>query len=162
MKPGAPSLQSTRLLDHVRERIRYIHYSFKIDKAYLYWICFFIRWSAAQGGSMRHPREMGVVDVEAFLSMLANERKVSASTHNQSLSALLFLYRDVLGISYFASVQQQLNPTLRGWPVELQCCHGRATRCPRAAKPSGRAIALFRAALAKMAKKEARHASHRH
>jgi integron integrase len=47
---------------------------------------------------MRHPRELGVADVEAFLSMLANERKVSASTHNQTLSALLFLYREVLGI----------------------------------------------------------------
>lgn len=47
---------------------------------------------------MRHPREMGVADVEAFLSMLANDRKVSASTHNQALSALLFLYREVLGI----------------------------------------------------------------
>jgi len=47
---------------------------------------------------MRHPREMGVADVETFLSMLANERKVSASTHNQALSALLFLYREVLGI----------------------------------------------------------------
>lgn len=48
--------------------------------------------------SMRHPREMGVADVEAFLSMLANERKVSASTHNHALSALLFLYREVLGV----------------------------------------------------------------
>ena len=47
---------------------------------------------------MRHPRELGVTDVEAFLSMLANERMVSASTHNQALSALLFLYREVLGI----------------------------------------------------------------
>ncbi len=47
---------------------------------------------------MLHPRELGVTDVEAFLSMLANERKVPASTHNQALSALLFLYREVLGI----------------------------------------------------------------
>ena len=47
---------------------------------------------------MRHPRDMSVAEVEAFLSMLANERKVSASTHNQALSALLFLYREVLGI----------------------------------------------------------------
>jgi site-specific recombinase XerD len=98
MKPGAPSLQSTRLPDQLRERVQYKHYSLKTEKAYLYWIRFFIRWSAAQTGSMRHPREMGVADVEAFLSMLANERKVSASTHNQSLSALLFLYREVLGI----------------------------------------------------------------
>lgn len=47
---------------------------------------------------MRHPRDMGVHDVEAFLSMMANERKVSASTHNQALSAILFLYREVLNI----------------------------------------------------------------
>ena len=47
---------------------------------------------------MRHPRDMSVAEVLAFLSMLANERKVSASTHNQALSALLFLYREVLGV----------------------------------------------------------------
>ena len=47
---------------------------------------------------MLHPRELGVTDVEAFLSMLANEGKVSVSTHNQALNALLFLYRELLGI----------------------------------------------------------------
>lgn len=98
MKPGAPLLKSTRLLDQVSERIRYMHYSLKTEKAYLYWVRFFIRWSATQPGGMRHPRDMGVADVEAFLSMMANERKVSASTHNQALSALLFLYREVLNI----------------------------------------------------------------
>ena len=98
MKPGTPLLRSTRLLDQVSERIRYMHYSLKTEKAYLYWVRFFIRWSATQAGGMRHPRDMGVADVEAFLSMMANERKVSASTHNQALSALLFLYREVLGI----------------------------------------------------------------
>jgi len=61
-------------------------------------VLFFIRWSATQPGGMRHPRDMGVQDVEAFLSMMANERKVSASTHNQALSAVLFLYREVLSI----------------------------------------------------------------
>lgn len=100
MKPGAPSLQSTLLLDQVREWVRYMHYSLKTNKNYIYWIRFFIRWSAAQAGSMRHRREMGVADVDAFLSMLANERKVSASTHNQALSAVLFLYREVLGIDF--------------------------------------------------------------
>ena len=98
MKPGTPLLRSTRLLDQVSERIRYMHYSLKTEKAYLYWVRFFIRWSATQAGGMRHSRDMGVADVEAFLSMMANERKVSASTHNQALSALLFLYREVLGI----------------------------------------------------------------
>ena len=98
MKPGAPPLQSPRLLDQVRERVRYMHYSLKTEKAYLYWVRFFVRWSATQPGGMRHPRDMGVLDVEAFLSMMANERKVSASTHNQTLSAILFLYREVLNI----------------------------------------------------------------
>ena len=98
MKPGVPPLQSARLLDQVRERIRYMHYSLKTEKAYLYWVRFFVRWSATQSGGMRHPREMGAHDVEAFLSMMANERRVSASTHNQALSAVLFLYREVLDI----------------------------------------------------------------
>ena len=77
MKPGTPPMQSTRLLDQVRERIRYLHYSLKTEKAYLYWTRFFIRWSATQPGGMRHPRDMGASEVEAFFSMMANERKVS-------------------------------------------------------------------------------------
>ena len=94
-KAAAPALASKRLLDQVRERIRYLHYSLKTEKAYLYWVRFFVLWSARQGG-MRHPREMGAADVEAFLTMLANERQVSPATHRQALNALLFLYRDVL------------------------------------------------------------------
>jgi len=70
-----------------------MHYSLKTEKAYLYWARFFIRWSATQPGGMRHPRDMGVQEVEAFLSMMANERKVSASKHNQAHRAVLFLYR---------------------------------------------------------------------
>jgi integron integrase len=85
-------------MDQVRERIRYLHYSLSTEKTYLYWIRFFIRWQAT-GGQMRHPRDMGAAEVEAFLTMLATERKVSASTHNQALSALLFLYREVLRIT---------------------------------------------------------------
>lgn len=97
MKPGTPVLRSTRLLDQVRERVRYLHYSLSTEKAYLYWVRFFIRWHG-RSGAMRHPREMGAQEVEAFLTMLATERRVSASTHNQALSALLFLYREVLAI----------------------------------------------------------------
>jgi integron integrase len=98
MKPGTPPLQSIRVLDQLRERIRYMHYSLSTEQVYVYWVRFFIRWSA-RGGQMRHPRDLGAPDVEAFLSMLATERKVSASTHNQALSAVLFLYREVLGIA---------------------------------------------------------------
>ena len=95
MKPRSPPLQSTRLLDQVRERIRYLHYSLSTEKVYLYWVRFFIRWHG-RDGAMKHPRDMGAQQVEAFLTMLATERKVSSSTHNQALSALLFLYREVL------------------------------------------------------------------
>ncbi|MDH4419308.1 MAG: integron integrase [Acidovorax sp.] len=97
MKPGTHVLRSPRLLDQVRERIRYLHYSLSTEKAYLHWVRFFIRWHG-RGGVMRHPRDMGAAEVEAFLTMLATERHVSASTHNQALSAILFLYREVLGV----------------------------------------------------------------
>jgi integron integrase len=97
MKPRAPPLQSSRLLDQVRERIRYMHYSLATEKVYLYWVRFFVRWSG-RSGQMRHPRDIDAAGVEAFLTMLATERHVSASTHNQALSAILFLYREVLTI----------------------------------------------------------------
>ena len=98
MKTGNPPLQSVRVLDQLRERIRYMHYNLSTEQVYVYWVRFFIRWSA-RGGGMRHPREMGAADVEAFLTMLATQRKVSASTHNQALSAILFLYRELLGVA---------------------------------------------------------------
>ena len=95
MKPRNPPLQSLRLLDQVRERIRYLHYSLSTEKTYLYWVRFYVLWHG-RNGTMTHPRDMGAKQVEAFLTMLASERKVSASTHKQALSALLFLYRQVL------------------------------------------------------------------
>jgi integron integrase len=86
-------LKSVRLLDQVRERVRYMHYSYRTEKAYVFWIRDFIR----QRG-MRHPRTMGVHEVEAYLTHLANERRVAISTHRQALAALLFLYKHVLNI----------------------------------------------------------------
>ena len=88
-----PANPPPRLLDQVRQQGRYRHYSLRTEEAYVYWVRFFVRWSG-----LRHPRDMGVAEVRAFLTMLATERRVSASTHNQALSALLFLYRQVLGI----------------------------------------------------------------
>ncbi|MDE2606765.1 MAG: integron integrase [Burkholderiales bacterium] len=93
MASSPPPLPSPRLLDQVRERARYLHYSLRTEKAYLYWARFFVRWHG-----LKHPRDMGAAEVQAFLSMLATQRRVSSSTHNQALSALLFLYREVLGI----------------------------------------------------------------
>jgi integron integrase len=82
-----------RLLDEVRSRLRLKHYSLRTEKAYLYWIR---RYIHANG--RRHPRELDGVAVERFLSRLATEHDVAPSTQNQALSALLFLYREVLGI----------------------------------------------------------------
>ncbi len=97
MKPGTPALQSTRVLDQLLERIRYMHYILSTEQVYVYWVRFFIRWSG-NGGAMRHPRDMGASEVEAFLTHLATDRKVSASTHNQALSATLFLFRESLAV----------------------------------------------------------------
>jgi integron integrase len=88
-----PPLQSARLLDQVRERVRYLHYSLRTEQAYVHWVRAFVRHHA-----LRHPREMGRAEVEAFLSWLAAERHVAVSTHRQALSALLFLYQKVLGV----------------------------------------------------------------
>jgi len=58
MKPGTSPLKSIRLMDQVRERIRYLHYSLSTEKTYLYWVRFFIRWHG-RDGQMQHPRNIG-------------------------------------------------------------------------------------------------------
>lgn len=83
-----------RLLDELRSRLRLKHYSLKTERAYVYWIR---RYIHANG--RRHPRELDGVAVERFLSLLATRDQVAASTQNQALSALLFLYKEVLGIA---------------------------------------------------------------
>ena len=95
MKPDSRVPRPLRLLDQVREAIRCKHYSARTEQAYVYWVRFFVRWHG-RAGAMRHPREMGPEDVKSFLNMLTNQRQVAVSTHNQALSALLFLYREVL------------------------------------------------------------------
>ncbi|WP_404437764.1 integron integrase [Stutzerimonas chloritidismutans] len=80
-----------RLLDQVRDQIRLKHYSIRTERVYCEWIKRYVRFH-----NYRHPMEMGAPDVEAFLSDLAVRRDVSASTQNQALAALLFLYKQVL------------------------------------------------------------------
>ncbi|MFT3770547.1 MAG: integron integrase [Minicystis sp.] len=82
-----------RLLDRVREAIRARHYSPRTAEAYCTWVRRFVLFHGR-----RHPREMGAPEIEAFLSHLANEQHVSASTQNQALAALLFLYVHVLSV----------------------------------------------------------------
>ena len=81
------------LLERVRECCRVRHYSLRTERAYVGWI-----WRFVTANGKRHPRDMGAVEVEAFLSQLATRDDVAASTQNQALSALLFLYREVLGV----------------------------------------------------------------
>jgi len=85
--------KAPRLLDEVRRVLRLKHYSLRTEQVYVGWIRRFI---LANG--KRHPRDMGASEVEGFLSQLAVQGRVAASTQNQALSALLFLYRDVLGV----------------------------------------------------------------
>ncbi len=80
-----------KLLDHVRDAIRLKHYSLHTEQAYVTWIKRYIFFH-----DKRHPKDMGSTEIEAFLTHLAVQQKVAASTQNQALSALLFLYRDVL------------------------------------------------------------------
>lgn len=81
------------LLDEVRRQLRVRHYSLRTERCYVDWIRRYVR-----ANGRRHPRDMGGPDVERFLSTLAVERRVAASTQNQALSALLFLYRHVLEV----------------------------------------------------------------
>lgn len=82
-----------RLLDQVRACCRVRHYSLRTEKAYVHWIRRFILFHGK-----RHPREMGAGEIEAFLTHLAVEEQVAASTQNQALAAILFLYREILAI----------------------------------------------------------------
>ena len=82
-----------KLLDRVRHAIRTRHYSPRTEEAYVHWIRRYIVFHGKQ-----HPSTLGAPDISTFLTWLAVERQVSASTQNQALSAVLFLYKDVLAI----------------------------------------------------------------
>jgi integron integrase len=85
--------QPPRLLDAIRDQIRLRHYSLRTERAYVQWSRRYIRFYRG-----RHPREMGGTEVIAFLGSLASEGNVSAATQSQALAAILFLYKEVLGI----------------------------------------------------------------
>lgn len=108
------SHQAPRLLDQVRERLRTLHYSIRTETSYLDWIKRYILFHGK-----RHPRDLGKADIEQFLTHLAVERNVSASTQNQALAALLFLYREVLqqDLPWLGNVTRAKKP--RRLPVVL-------------------------------------------
>ena len=85
-------MSKPKLLDQIRQLMRLRHYSLRTEEAYIGWIRRYILFHGK-----RHPRELGENDIAKFLSHLAIERRVAASTQNQALNALLFLYKEVLG-----------------------------------------------------------------
>jgi integron integrase len=80
-----------KLMEQVQDAIRLQHYSYKTEKSYVGWIRRYIFFH-----DKRHPKDMGSAEIEAFLTQLAVEEKVAASTQNQALNAILFLYKEVL------------------------------------------------------------------
>lgn len=104
--PVTGAARPPKLLDQLRRCVRDKHYSLRTEEAYVYWARWFIRFHG-----LRHPAEMGAAEVQAFLSYLSNERKVSVSTHKQALCALLFLYKNVLQVDL--PWMEQLNRPTR-------------------------------------------------
>ena len=108
-KPG-------KLLDQVRDVLRYHHYAIRTEKAYIRWIVQFIRFNGT-----RHPKEMGKVEIERFLSHLSMNRNVASATQSQALNAIVFLYRDVLDmpvsdtLSPVKARKKKRLPTVLSW-----------------------------------------------
>lgn len=90
--------KSKKLLDRVRDTLRLKHYSYRTEEQYLSWIKRYILFHKNQHGTFQHPQDMREKEISDFLTHLAVNRNVAPSTQNQALSALLFLYRNVLRI----------------------------------------------------------------
>ncbi|MGM0452432.1 MAG: phage integrase N-terminal SAM-like domain-containing protein [Thermodesulfobacteriota bacterium] len=88
-------MEQPKLLDQVRNLIRAKHYSIRTEETYVGWIRKFILFH-----DKKHPKDLGEKEISAFLTHLAVKRNVAASTQNQAFNALLFLYRNVLGIEF--------------------------------------------------------------
>lgn len=90
-----------KLMDQVRQVLRYHHYAYRTEQTYRDWILRYIRFH----GANKHPENMGKIEIDAFLSHLAVNRKVSAATQKQALNAIVFLYRHVLDIDITGKIE---------------------------------------------------------
>src|SRR5688500_8682843 len=95
-----------KLLDQYSEFLRNRHYSLRTEKTYIGWVRQYILYH-----NKRHPREMGEAEINAFITHLVNQKPVSASTQNQAISAILFLYRNVLNIQLDEKALVPIRPT---------------------------------------------------
>ena len=103
-----------KLLDQIRNAVRSRHYSIRTERTYIYWIRQFIRFH-----SMRHPEELGEIEVAVFLSHLAVRRNVAPNTQRTALNALIFLYTQVLGRTQFSVTGYRFAQKPRKLPVVL-------------------------------------------
>ena len=94
-----------KLMDQVKEVLRYHHYAYRTEQTYCQWILRYINYF----GGKTHPNLLGAKNIEAFLSHLATEGRVSASTQRQALNALVFLYKHVMDIE----LEDEITPALR-------------------------------------------------
>ena len=124
------------LLDLVRGKLRRLHRSIRTEKAYVAWIEDFLRFQRSKCGHWVHPKELGDADIEEFLTYLAVNRQVAASTRNQAFAALLFLFRDVLDMPIRVDAQRAKRP--KRLPVALSVDEVR--RLLRAVSPGPKSI----------------------
>ena len=106
--------KSLRLMDQVREVLRFHHYAYNTEKSYVSWILQYIRFN-----DKRHPKDMGKFEVESFLSHLALNRGVSASTQNQAFNAIVFLYKQVLNMDFDLDIRASRARKTKRLPVVL-------------------------------------------
>ena len=83
-----------KLMDQVRQVLRYHHYAYRTEQTYCEWIVHYLKFYDYK----KHPKEMGKTEIEKFLSHLASNRKVAAATQRQALNAIIFLYKQVLDL----------------------------------------------------------------
>ena len=103
-----------KLLEQVRDAIRLKHYSIRTEESYVKWIIRFILFH-----NKKHPKDMGIREIEEFLSYLAVKKRVAASTQNQAYSAILFLYREVLKIQFDGEIDSIRAKKPRRLPTVL-------------------------------------------
>jgi integron integrase len=104
--PSESISKGKKLLDQYSEFLRNRHYSLRTEKTYIGWVRQYILFH-----NKRHPREMGVAEINDFITYLVNQKSVSASTQNQAISAILFLYRNVLQIELDEKALVSIRPT---------------------------------------------------
>ena len=103
-----------RLMDQVKETLRFYHYAYNTEKSYVDWILKFIRFSGK-----KHPKDMGKFEIERFLSHLAVNRDVAASTQNQAFNAIMFLYKKVLDMPMDLDIRAKRSSKRKNLPTVL-------------------------------------------